>query len=69
MVRCCSCIHAIKMMLSALQRFRRHGLAAARHGQGNVLVRHPQRRERAAHAIESGLQDEREFVRIARAAD
>ena len=56
-----------QMLLRALQRFRRDiGLAAAGHGQGDVLVGHPQRRQRAAHALEAGLQDELELVGIAR---
>ncbi len=55
-----------QMMLSALQRFRRHRRSAARHGHGDILVRHPQRGERATHAVEAGLQDLRKFVRVAR---
>ena len=50
-----------QMMLRPLQRLRRHGLAASRQGQGDILVRHPQCRERAAHALEPGLHDEPEF--------
>ena len=55
-----------QMMLRPLQRLRRHRCAAAGHGHGDVLVRHPQRRQRATHAFETGLQNLRKFVRVAR---
>ena len=54
-----------QMMLRPVQRFRRHRLSAARQGQADVLVRHPQSGERAAHALQPGLQDEPEFVGVA----
>ncbi len=55
-----------QMMLRTLQRLRRHGRAAARQRQRDVFIRHPQCRQRAAHAFEAGLHDEAEFVGIAR---
>jgi len=53
-----------QVMLGAMQRIPpTWGWAAARQGQGDILVGHPQRRERAAHTLEPGLHDEPEFVK------
>ena len=66
MVRCCSCIQAIRCCCARLQRFRRHRVSAAGHRQADVLVRHPERRQRAVHVLQAGLQDQVELVRLAR---
>ncbi len=45
-----------QMMLGARQRFRRHGLAAARQGYRDIFIGHPQRCQRTPHAVKAGLQ-------------
>jgi hypothetical protein len=55
-----------QMLLRALQRLGRHGVAAAGHRQCDILVRHPERDERATHVLDRGLQDQVEFVRLSR---
>ena len=54
-----------QVLLGAVQRVGRHRVSAASQRQGDVLVRHPESRQGAAHVLQRALQDEVELVRIA----